>query len=77
VIEVRNLTKRYGDFEALHDVSLTAAKGEFLVILGASGAGKSTLLRCINHLAVPTAGEIRVDGELSRGDRSGLRALAT
>ncbi len=75
MIEVRNLTKRYGDFEALHDVSMSAAKGEFVVILGASGAGKSTLLRCINHLAVPTTGEIRVDGQLSRGDRGGLRRL--
>jgi phosphonate transport system ATP-binding protein len=75
MIEVRNLTKRYGDFEALRDVSMTAARGEFVVILGASGAGKSTLLRCINHLAVPTNGEIRVDGELSRGDRAGLRKV--
>ncbi len=75
MIEIRNLTKRYGDFVALHDVSLTVAKGEFVVILGASGAGKSTLLRCINHLAEPTHGEIRVDGELSRGDRAGLRKV--
>jgi phosphonate transport system ATP-binding protein len=75
VIDIRGLTKRYGDFEALHHVDLTVGRGEFVVILGASGAGKSTLLRCINHLTEPTAGEIRVDGELSRADRAGLRKV--
>ena len=75
MIEIRNLTKRYGDFVALNDVSMTAKKGEFVVILGASGAGKSTLLRCINHLADPSSGEVHVDGKLSRGDRAGLRRV--
>jgi len=75
MIEIRNLSKRYGDFEALHHIDLSVSKGEFLVILGASGAGKSTLLRCINHLTEPTTGEIRVDGEVTRGDRAGLRRV--
>jgi phosphonate transport system ATP-binding protein len=75
MIEIRGLSKSYGDFEALHQVDLKVAKGEFVVILGASGAGKSTLLRCINHLATPSRGEIRVDGQLSTGDRAGLRRL--
>lgn len=75
MIEIRGLSKRYGDFEALHSVDLKVAQGEFVVILGASGAGKSTLLRCINHLTTPTRGEIRVDGKLSHGDRAGLRIL--
>lgn len=75
MIEIRGLSKRYGEFEALHHIDLKVGRGEFVVILGASGAGKSTLLRCINHLTEPTQGEIRVDGELSRGDRAGLRRV--
>lgn len=75
MISIRNLSKRYGDFEALHHIDLTVSKGEFVVILGASGAGKSTLLRCINHLTEPTTGEIRVDGVESSNDRPGLRRL--
>jgi len=75
MIEIRNLSKRYGNFEALHHIDLSVRKGEFLVILGASGAGKSTLLRCINHLTEPTTGEITVDGVRSQGDRAGLRSV--
>ena len=75
MISIRNLSKRYGDFEALHRIDLTVSKGEFVVILGASGAGKSTLLRCINQLTEPTTGEIRVDGVESSSDRPGLRRL--
>ncbi|MES2362100.1 MAG: phosphonate ABC transporter ATP-binding protein [Pseudomonadota bacterium] len=75
MIRIRGLSKKYGDFEALHHIDLHVRKGEFLVILGASGAGKSTLLRCINHLTEPTKGEIHVDGEKSCGDRAGLRRV--
>ncbi|PKO44288.1 MAG: phosphonate ABC transporter ATP-binding protein [Betaproteobacteria bacterium HGW-Betaproteobacteria-3] len=75
MIKIRGLSKRYGDFEALHHIDLDVARGEFVVILGASGAGKSTLLRCINHLTEPTTGEIHVNGVVSRGDRVGLRRV--
>lgn len=73
MVEIKGLSKRYGNFEALHHIDLSVRKGEFLVVLGASGAGKSTLLRCINHLTEPTTGEIHVDGVQSHGDRAGLR----
>lgn len=75
MIHIRGLCKRYGDFEALKGVDLDVKPGEFLVVLGPSGAGKSTLLRCINRLAEPTAGDIRIDGEAVTADRASLRRL--
>ncbi len=73
MITIRGLTKRYGDFTALNGIDLDVRPGEFLVILGPSGAGKSTLLRCINRLAEPTEGDIRIDGQPMTGDRASLR----
>ena len=75
MIEVRGLTKRYGEITALSEVDLTVAPGELLVVLGPSGAGKSTLLRCINRLIEPSSGDVRVAGELVPRDRAGLRKL--
>jgi len=75
MIEITGLTKRYGTFEALHKVDLKVSEGEFLVVLGPSGAGKSTLLRCINRLAEPSEGEIRICGELASSNSKTLRQL--
>jgi phosphonate transport system ATP-binding protein len=75
MIEVRGLSKRYGDLVALVDVSLQVAAGEMVVVLGPSGAGKSTLLRCINRLVTPSGGEVRIAGEAAPGSRAGLRRL--
>jgi len=75
MIEVRGLSKRYGDLVALADVSLEVAAGEMVVVLGRSGAGKSTLLRCINRLVQPSAGEVRIGGEALPATRSGLRRI--
>ena len=61
-LEVRNLTKRFGDFTALHDVSLDVAEGEFVCFLGPSGCGKTTLLRAIAGLEPQTSGTIRQKG---------------
>lgn len=63
MIEVRDLTHRYGDERALDGVSLTIADGEFLVLAGANGSGKTTLIRHWNGLLEPDSGEVRVDGE--------------
>jgi len=75
MIEVRGLSKRYGDLVALVDVSLQVAAGEMLVVLGPSGAGKSTLLRCVNRLIEPSGGEIRIADEAAPKTRAGLRRL--
>src|ERR1700704_4652393 len=61
-IEVRSVYKRFGDFVALDDVSLTVPDGSLTALLGPSGGGKSTLLRVIAGLESPDAGEVIIDG---------------
>ncbi len=63
LLEVKHLTKRFGDSSVLEDINITVKKGEVVVILGPSGCGKSTLLRCINALEDIQGGEILIDGE--------------
>ncbi len=62
MIEVRNVSKWFGNFKVLQDVSLNVAKGERVVICGPSGSGKSTLIRCINRLEEHQQGTIIVNG---------------
>ncbi len=62
-IEVRNISKRFGDFVALHDVSFEVATGELVALLGLSGSGKTTLLRVIAGLEIPDAGSVHFHGE--------------
>src|SRR6185369_1385523 len=61
-LEITNLVKRYGDFHAVRDVSLSVADGEFLVLLGPSGCGKTTTLRMVAGFIEPTAGEVKLGG---------------
>ena len=61
-VQIKNLSKWYGSFQALKNVSLTIARGEKLVICGPSGSGKSTLIRTINALESFQEGQILVDG---------------
>ncbi len=63
LIEVKYLTKKFGDLLVLNDISTTFYEGERVVIVGPSGGGKSTFLRCLNVLEDPTAGEIVFDGD--------------
>jgi spermidine/putrescine transport system ATP-binding protein len=63
LLELRDLTKRFGDFVAVDGISLSIASGEFLTLLGASGSGKTTTLRMIAGFEPPTGGEILMDGD--------------
>ena len=62
LLELRRLTKRFGEFAAVDDLSLDIASGEFLTLLGASGSGKTTTLRMIAGFERPTAGDILMGG---------------
>jgi putrescine transport system ATP-binding protein len=62
-VRVEGVTKRFGDFTAVNNVSLKIYKGEIFCLLGGSGCGKSTLLRMLAGFEVPTAGQIFLDGQ--------------
>ena len=63
LLEVRGVSKRFGNREVLRSVSLEIASGEFITLLGESGSGKTTLLRLIAGFEQPSGGEIRMSGE--------------
>ena len=62
IIELENVDKFFGDFQALKDINLNVDVGEKVVVCGPSGSGKSTMIRCINHIESHDAGTITVDG---------------
>lgn len=62
MIEIDHLTKNYGDFTAVDDVSLVAKPGEVFGFLGPNGAGKTTTIRILAGLSLPTSGAVRVNG---------------
>jgi putrescine transport system ATP-binding protein len=62
-VQVERITKSFGDFKAVDDVSLKIYKGEIFCLLGASGCGKTTLLRMLGGFEMPTSGKILIDGE--------------
>ncbi|WP_334042308.1 amino acid ABC transporter ATP-binding protein [Burkholderia ambifaria] len=73
VVRAVDVRKSYGDFQALHGITLDVEPGEVLCIIGPSGSGKSTFLRCINQLETISAGALWVNGELAGYRRAGDR----
>ncbi|MEE8292707.1 MAG: amino acid ABC transporter ATP-binding protein [Candidatus Tectomicrobia bacterium] len=77
MVQAREVEKFYGDFQALHEVSMDVRPGEVVVICGPSGSGKSTFLRCINGLELIQGGDILVNGMSvsdPKTDKTRLRA---
>lgn len=75
MIQIKNVSKWYGNFHALNDCSLNVAKGEVIVVCGPSGSGKSTLIKCVNGLESFQQGAITVDAQSLSGNAKSLRKL--
>ncbi len=69
VLELKNITKSFGETQVLRDINLTVHEGEFVTLLGSSGCGKTTTLRIIAGLEQPDSGEVILEGEVM-GDRA-------
>lgn len=63
ILEVKNVVKKYGNYVALNEVSLSVPKGSIYGLLGPNGAGKTSLIRIINQITMPDSGEVILDGE--------------
>lgn len=61
-VEVKNLTKKFGDLLVLDDMSFHIRKGEFVCVVGPTGCGKSTFLNCLTRIHMPTSGDLYIDG---------------
>ncbi|MCW3494061.1 amino acid ABC transporter ATP-binding protein [Microbacterium sp. SSM24] len=75
MVEITDVQKHYGEFQALKDIDLTVNRGEVVVVIGPSGSGKSTLCRTINRLETITSGTIRIDGKELPKEGKDLAAL--
>ena len=75
-LDIRNVTKSYGQVEVLHRVGIAVEEGEFLVLVGPSGCGKSTLLNMIAGLEGISAGEIAIKGRVVNGVHPSKRNIA-
>lgn len=64
-VEVKNLTKYFGDLHVLNDISFNIKKGDFICVVGPTGCGKTTFLNCLTRIYMPTKGDLFIDGELA------------
>src|SRR5690606_30122606 len=64
LLEAQSVSKNFGDFTALNQVSISVPKGSVFGLLGPNGAGKTTLIRIINQITIPDQGQVILDGEL-------------
>ena len=77
VIEIKHLSKSFGNHEVLKDINFKVNKGEVVSLIGSSGSGKSTLLRCVNLLEKPSGGEIIFNGENILADDHNIEEYRT
>ena len=75
IIEVKDLSKSFGDHEVLRKIDFEVKKGEVICILGSSGSGKSTLLRCVNKLETQTSGQVLYHGKEIRNVQKEINAF--
>lgn len=73
IINVRNLTKKFGELTAVNDVSFDVHKGEVFAFLGPNGAGKTTTIKMLTTLLQPTGGQITIDGHDAALDKDAVR----
>lgn len=73
IIDVKNLTKKFGEFSAVNDISFEVLKGEIFAFLGPNGAGKSTTIKILTTLLHPTSGEISINGFSPKTDQDSVR----
>lgn len=77
ILEVKNLSKTFGDLKVLKDISFNVEQGQVVAIIGPSGSGKSTLLRCVNQLERADGGEITVSGLKMLSEENGKAVYAS
>ncbi|TRZ89516.1 MAG: ATP-binding cassette domain-containing protein, partial [Rhodocyclaceae bacterium] len=77
LLELKNITRRFGDLVAVQDVTLSIESGEFFTLLGPSGCGKTTILRMVAGFDAPDEGDILLDGRSLAGVPPEKRPLHT